>query len=92
MEYIPHITAVVAVLVSVVSFFKSNSKDQSLTDKKQDEMISGMKADIKVLYERTGRQEGRLDSFENRVGSEILKLENKIDELPNKIIRLMKGI
>ena len=91
MEYIPHITAVVAVLVSVISFFKSNSKEQSTTDKEQDKQIASMKADVKVLYERTGRQEGRLDSFENRVSSEIIKLEKKIDDLPDKIIKLINA-
>jgi peptidoglycan hydrolase CwlO-like protein len=102
MEYTPIITsisAIVAVVISVLSFTRNGKKDQTELDKEQTEKISELQQTdnrheerIQSMKERMDRIDARQDVHENKTELAIAGLTKKIDDMPQKIVDLIKGI
>lgn len=93
------IVSCAAGLVSVLSFFKANKKDQSELDEKQNERISQL--DIKVglfeqgqgdMKERLSKCEAKLEVMPSEIAKSMNEMEGKIEKRISSMERNLTDI
>ena len=99
MEYIPYISGLLGVIVSVLAFLKANRKEQTELDKEQDGKIGALEQRVSIqdermtgMTDRMNRMDQRQDQHESKTETALGILNKKIDEMPMKIVELIKGM
>lgn len=82
---------IIAIVLSIISFFSSKKKDQSELDKKQDLNIGILQEKQAAFDQRISKLEGQHDILDSKMAKEMEKVYNKIDALDqfirNKLIK-----
>ena len=86
------IGTLIAVTLSIISFFSSRKKDQGELDKQQDIDIKVLQEKQNALSERVSKMEGAVQVTDSKLSKEVEKLYNRIDQFATEFREELRGL